>query len=383
MKILLARLRLIGDVVFTTPLIRALRRHYPDAHLTYLVERPALPVVRGNPHLNDVLVVPRARRLDRLRTDLAMARRLRRDGFDVAIDFHGGPRSAWLTWASGAPMRIGYAVAGRSWMYTHVVPRSPDLEPRHSVRNQCDLLAPLGIEPCDPAIDAYEMAEDPVATERVNQRLRASGITTAHRVIVIHVSAGNPFRRWPAESFAALAADLVRRDASRRIVLVSGPSERSAAAAIAEMARRLSGAASAISADEYDLPELRALVARAAVYIGGDSGPLHVAATTRTPIVELLGPTLPERSRPWRDDRWFTEIVDVSGLACRPCQQRTCAPGDFRCLTGIGPERVIAAAERALMTKTPNFQLPTPKQENCELGVGSWELTTHQSRTRR
>jgi lipopolysaccharide heptosyltransferase II len=347
-KILLARLRLIGDVVFTTPLVRALKRRYPDAHLTYLVEPPAAPVIRGNPHVNDVLVVPHARGARRVRADLAMARRLRRDGFDVAIDFHGGPRSAFLTWASGAPMRIGYAIGGRSWMYTHVVPRSPDLRPRHSVRNQCDLLAPLGIGTCDPAIDAYEMPEEPAAADRVDDRLRASGITTDHRVIVIHVSAGNPFRRWPAESFAALAADLVRGDAGRRVVLVSGPSEQAAAADIAEMARRKSGAVDAISADEYDLAELRALVARAEVYIGGDSGPLHVAATTTTPIVELLGPTLPERSRPWRDDRWFTEIVDVSGLPCRPCQQRTCAPGDFRCLTGIAPERVVAAAERAL-----------------------------------
>ena len=111
---------------------------------------------------------------------------------------------------------------------------------------------------------------------------------------------------------------------------------------------RTAGDAS-ISGD-FDLDELRALVARAAVYIGGDSGPLHVAATTRTPIVALLGPTLAERSRPWRDPRCFAEIVDVA-LPCRPCHQRTCEPGDFRCLTWITPERVAAAAERALAAR--------------------------------
>jgi heptosyltransferase-1 len=87
------------------------------------------------------------------------------------------------------------------------------------------------------------------------------------------------------------------------------------------------------------------------VYIGGDTGPLHVAATTEAPIVELLGPTLPERSRPWRGARGFTEIVDAGPLPCRPCDQRACAPGDFRCLTGISPERVIAAAERAIRSE--------------------------------
>ena len=84
-----------------------------------------------------------------MRTDLAAAWHVRRQRFDIAIDLHGGPRSAWLTWASRAPTRIGYAIAGRSWMYTTVVPRAADLAPRHSVVNQWDLLRPLGIEPGD------------------------------------------------------------------------------------------------------------------------------------------------------------------------------------------------------------------------------------------
>src|SRR5258705_8645783 len=98
---------------------------------------------------------------------------------------------------------------------------------------------------------------------------------------------------------------------------------------------------------EFDLAELRALVGRAAVYIGGDSGPLHIAGTTTTPIVALLGPTLPERSMPWRDARWFAEAVDAGPLECRPCRQRECAPGDFRCLTRITADQVAAAAEPA------------------------------------
>ena len=92
------------------------------------------------------------------------------------------------------------------------------------------------------------------------------------------------------------------------------------------------------------------------LFIGGDSGPLHIAATTRVPIVELLGPTLAERSFPWRDTRWFTEIVEPGPLPCRPCHQRTCIPGDFRCLTGTGPERVIGAAERALNSRPDSGQ---------------------------
>jgi ADP-heptose:LPS heptosyltransferase len=137
------RLRLIGDVVFTTPVVRALRRAWPDARIAYLVEPDAAPVMINNPHLDEVIVAPRTRGMRRIADDLALARRLRRERFDVALDLHGGPRSAWLTWASGARERIGYDIPGRGWMYTRIVPRARELRPRHSVANQWDLLAAM------------------------------------------------------------------------------------------------------------------------------------------------------------------------------------------------------------------------------------------------
>jgi lipopolysaccharide heptosyltransferase II len=352
MRILIIRLRLIGDVVFTTPIIRALRRHYPAAHLTYVVEPLAEPVVRGNPHLDEILIVPLRRGVDRLRDDLAFARRLRRGRFDVAIDLHGGPRSAWLTWASGAAMRIGYTTRGRSWMYTHVVPRPADLGPTHSVVKQWALLGPLGIGACQPGLDAVEMTPDADAAARLERRLADAGIGPSHPLIALHVSAGNPFRRWPAASFAALIVALARRDPARRFMVTSGPSDVDAARAIASQARQQLGAGAASVVDgQFDVGELRALAGRAAVYIGGDSGPLHIAATTATPVVALFGPTLPDRSMPWRDPRVFAEAVDAGPLPCRPCRQRECEPGDFRCLTSITPEQVAAAAERALSSR--------------------------------
>ena len=353
MKILLVRLRLIGDVVFTTPLIRAIRRQYPDARLTYLVEPTAAPVVTGNPHLDEVVVIRKRRGFRRWRDDIAMVRRLRADAFDVAIDLHGGPRAALLTWASGAPMRIGYTATGRTWIYTHPVPRLPEPSSNHSVITQWRLLAPLGIGEADPTSDPVEMGEDPVAAARVDARLRAFGITPSHTLVVIHVSAGNPFRRWPAESFVDLVVGLAQNDGDRSVLLTSGPSEKDAAGHIAAAARQRLGARAdhVVNDAEFGVAELRALASRSAVYIGGDSGPLHIAATTHTPIVALFGPTMPERSMPWRAGRWFAESVDAGPLPCRPCRQRICEPGDFRCLTRIAPERVMEAAERALAAR--------------------------------
>jgi lipopolysaccharide heptosyltransferase II len=351
LKILLIRLRLIGDVVFTTPAIRAIARRYPEASITYLVERAAAPVVAHNPHLHEVIVADRPRGLARIAYDVRLARRLRRARFDLVIDFHGGPRSAWLALATGAPQRIGYAVPGRGWMYTTRVPWSPSLvPPRHSVLNQWDLLAPLDVGVPDPARDGVEMVATPDAHAAVAARLTQAGVPPDAAVIVMHVSAGNPFRRWPAASFAEVAARLASEDPARRIIITSGPSDAEAAGGVADEARRRAGDAAAriVRCGELDLAELHALATRAALYIGGDSGPMHVASTTSVPIVALLGPTLPERSMPWRDPIRPARAVDAGPLPCRPCHQRQCVPGDFRCLTSIAPVRVVEAARELL-----------------------------------
>ena len=353
MHVLLVRLRLLGDVVFTTPAIRALRRRYPSARLTYLVERHAAAVVQGNPHLDEVIIAERPRGMARLAADVALAARLRRGRPDIAIDFHGGPRAGWLTWASGAPRRIGYAVAGRSWLYTDVMARPRELRPRHSVENQWDLLTrldPAFDQPPDPAADAVEMTEDPVAAANMAARLAAARIEADATLIVVHVTAGNPFRRWPGEAFSDLLAALAAAAPSRRIILSFGPEEVGAADAIAGAARVRLGAAGGriVAFGQLSIAELRALVVRATLFVGGDTGPLHVAATTATPIVGLYGPTLAERSAPWRDPALVTEAVDPGALWCRPCNQRRCVPGDFRCLAGIAPGAVAAACERAL-----------------------------------
>lgn len=351
MNVLLIRLRQIGDVVFTTPALAALKAHFPSSRLVYIVEPSAAPIVANNPHLSEVIVAPRVRGIGGVQQDLALGRRLARMRFDIAIDFHGGPRASLLTWLSRAPRRIGYNVAGRSWMYTERVDRPRALRPRHSVENQWDLLEPLGVEPPSRERFPVEMPVHAEAAERVTTRLRDYRLPADARLVVVHVSAGNPFRRWPIAAFAQLASGLVSFDPAVHVVITSGPSEADATARVIQEARSAVDDASRrrlVSCGEFSLAELRALVEQAALYVGGDSGPMHVAATSHVPIVSLYGPTLPVRSEPWRHQVWPVAAVEVDGLACRPCDQRVCQPGDFRCLTRITPQQVLAAAERLL-----------------------------------
>ncbi len=338
-------------MVFTTPAIHALRRHFPAARIDYLVEPAAAAIVRHDPDLTHVIEVERPRGLRRIGYDLALARRLRATRYDIAIDFHGGPRAAWLVRATGARRRPGYDIPGRRVRYTTRGPWHPDLlPPRHSVLNQWDLLTPLGIAAPAPASDAVRMTPGAAAIGQASRRLADAGVAAGAPLVVVHVSASNPFRRWPRESFARVAATLAAGDPARRIMITAGPSEADAADAIAAEAARLAGPAAAaiLRCGEPSLEELQVIMTRAELFIGGDSGPLHVAATTRVPVVALFGPTLPARSMPWRDPSVPAMALEPGPLPCRPCHQRTCVPGDFRCLTATTPEHVIAAARAVL-----------------------------------
>lgn len=353
MNILLVRLRLIGDVVFTTPIVSALRRRYPTARISYLVEQSAAPVVLSNPHLSSVITTTHSRGWRRIKDDLDLARTIRRAKFDVVIDLHGGPRSGWLTWASGAPVRVGYDVPGRSWMYTRVVSRPKSYRPRHAVENQWDLLVAVDEEfPPAPsrADDPVAMWSSPADVASVSRQLDAWSVPTDASIVILHVSAGNPFRRWPENAFAQVAATIASASSNRYVLVTAGPSDREAAARVITNARQMAPAAAAriVAADALSLGELRAILDRAALFIGGDSGPMHVASASRAPIVGIFGPTLPERSAPWRDTDIPYRSVEPAPLSCRPCDQRVCIHADFRCLSGIAANDVARAAEQLL-----------------------------------
>ena len=272
--------------------------------------------------------------------------------FDLAIDFHGGPRASLLTWLSGAPVRIGYEVAGRSWMYTARVARPRELRPRHSVENQWDLLA-----------RARHRARRTRPPTRSRWRLdRAAAAAVAERLARAGVSTGERLDRHPRQRRQPVPALAGRRISSswspRSRPTIRAPHHRhvgpvgsdAAARVIAARARRLGAEAATrvLSCGEFSLAELRALLDRAALYIGGDSGPLHIAATTRCRSSACTGRRCRRARRRGARRPIATESVDAGGLPCRPCDQRVCVPGDFRCLTSIPPTQVVDAARRAV-----------------------------------
>ncbi|MFQ6037000.1 MAG: glycosyltransferase family 9 protein [Candidatus Aminicenantales bacterium] len=332
-KILLVRLRRIGDIVMTTPAVRALRLALPEARIAYVVESPYRKLVQGHPDIDDPVVLsPRIGTFGFLR----FLWRIRRERYDLVIDFHGGPRASLLTWLSRAELKIGYRIRYRNFMYDTALPRKPERGHFHSVENHLNLVRALGI-PVPSALPLCLPEASADEKHRVTSLLEKN-VPKGQGFVVLHIGAGNAFRDWGSENILELLRLFERPRVP--VALAGGPED---AASEARILKASSGHVFSC-VGRLNLRELRELIRRASVYVGPDSGPMHIAASTATPIVALFGPTLPAHFAPWQAEAVLIE----RDMDCRPCRQKKCVYQDFRCLRSLRPEDVFEACARFL-----------------------------------
>jgi lipopolysaccharide heptosyltransferase II len=329
-KILLIRLRRIGDVIMTTPAVSVLRKNFPETYISYVVEKPYSDLITGNPQINETLILPPHSNLKQF---IQTIKKIRNKGYDTVIDFHGGPRAALITLFSGAALKIGYKIKYKHFIYHIKLPRDPESRPIHSVENHVNLVKTLGIK-----TGAIPPLYIPPSRERETKKVKqiiSQKKLLDFKIISIHVGAGNQFRSWNITNYVKLC-DLFSKDPEIKIVLLGAKDDKDSIDTILNRTK-----SRPISlAGELNLREVRDIISHSALFIGPDSGPMHIAASTRTPIVAFFGPTLPENFGPWR----ATHKIIQKNLDCRPCKQRVCVHKDFRCLQQITPEQVYEAS---------------------------------------
>ncbi len=330
-KILFVRLRLIGDVLMTTPSLKVLKESFPEAKIYYLVEPPQDELLRGNPDIDELIVIRRDSSFKEL---LSLVRRMRRERFDVAIDFHGGPRASFLTLLSGAKLRIGYNYSPRKIFYHLKVERGVKEGYIHSVLNQFNLIKALGVESEDlPPLFMQEL--DSSEREKLEKILEESDLEEK-KFIVMHVSAGNQYREWGVENWKKLIEIILNKGKNLKVALIGSEKD-----LIYEEHLKFPIVVSFIG--KLNLREVRELIKKSLLFVGPDSGPMHIASTTETPIIALFGPTTPSVFGPWKK-----EAVIIEGSTdCRPCNQKRC-DYNFRCIREIKPETVFKEMERIL-----------------------------------
>jgi predicted lipopolysaccharide heptosyltransferase III len=347
-SLLLFKLRYIGDVLLTTPAIRALRRAYPSSEISMLVNKGTEDVLRHNPHLTRVLTIDR-RKIEReslatrLRYEWEMITRLRALRPTIAVDFDSGERAAYLAFGSGAALRVGFHRTHgiRRLLYNRRITVGKGL---HTVeRNLALVEQALGVKRDETTLELPigETERHSIAAWLERHNLLAG------RYVVLHPGARYPHKRWPIEKWTQLAARL-RERSGLQLVIVGGDAEQGAAQAIA----------SGLTVPPFSLVgqtsvlELAALCQRAALFIGNDSGPSHIAAAVGTRVISLFGPTDPVVWRPWGPDHVVIAnrpLPDATAQRAARCPFDGCGNG-MVCggLHGISVEQVCAEAERLL-----------------------------------
>jgi len=299
----IVKLSSLGDVIHALPVARALKAARPDWRLSWVVEAREAALLRGQPGLDAIVVVDtrRWRRLVRswpgarqaAREIAAVRRQLVAARFDVVIDLQGLLKSGALTALTLAPLRIGFAASRCREPLNALFTTRRVLPPpaaRHIVEQYCALLAPLDIPPATPAV---EIAIDPIADGLAQEFLAAAEIKPGDRLVVLNPGAGLAEKRWPLSHFRQLANQLWGSTGAR-VLVTWGPGED-------EPARLLAAGlvSRPVVAPATDIPTLAALLRRATVVVGSDTGPVHLAAALGTPAVGLYGPTRAERNGPF------------------------------------------------------------------------------------
>jgi len=331
----------MGDVLMTTPAIRALKESRPGRRVTLLTSPAGADVARLAPELDDVIVYDApwmkatAPRVDS-RPDYAMAERLRHGAFDGAVIFTVFSQSplpaAMLCHLADVPLRLAHCRENPYQLLTDWAPESePERGIRHEVRRQLDLVAAIDCRTLD---ERLSLRVPTAARDRVCRILDELGMDRGAPWVVVHPGASAPSRRYPPASFAAAARRLVLED-RWRVVFTGAEAERQ----LVEEIRVLIGAPSDSLVGHLDLAELAALLSLSPLLISNNTGPAHVAAAVGTPVVSLYALTNPQHT-PWA----VPSRVLSHDVPCKNCFKSVCPERHHNCLRLVPPDAVVAAA---------------------------------------
>lgn len=350
-NILIVKLSALGDVVHTLPALNALRRHYPNAQISWLVEPAARDILADHSALDHVLVWQRrdveaalttGRWLTAWRVFNGLRRQVRRERYDLIIDFQGLFKSGlWVGLARGG-RKVGFgrgmersAEGGHVFLNEPVPALSMDI---HALDRNLRLLEAIGIPP-EPA--EYKFPVGGPARAQLESQLREWNIAAAARIVAIHPMTRWPTKLWLNDRFAMVADRLIAD--GLKVVFTGGPADQ---AALDEIANQMKSPMRRLD-HRGGLKLLAALHERACAVVSTDTGPMHIAAALGTPVVALFGPTSPHRTGPYGEQH----IVLRAGVPCSPCFSKSCKTKvvePMACMKLLTTDAVIEAVQRQI-----------------------------------
>ncbi len=337
-KILVVRLRSIGDTVLSTPSLIALRRFLPDAQIDILLEDWVAPVLDGFEQVDNVLTVSKD-----FKSRVKLARNIRKTKYDVAFNLHGGTTASFFVRASGAKHRVGYQNYQYGFLYNRKLSSAADFwnqETTHSAEQQLALLGFVGVPVKDRPKTLLNILES--AEHSIEAKIKSQNSDLESKIALIHPVAAFDTKQWATANFAKIAEFLHEKGFQAVAIATRNESD------VLQDLKRFSSAP-VLTFDDLTLPEITALAARSEIFIGNDSGIAHIAAAVQTPSVVIFGSSNREHWRPWTD---VPHEIVFEEFDCQPCAGYFCKEFDEpKCILSVKIESVTAALEMVLVDK--------------------------------
>ena len=321
----------------TTPTIRAIRKGFPNAHISILSKPWVAPVFENSPHIDNLMIYDGKGRHKGISGKLRLARDVKKYGFDVAILLQNAFEAALITFLAGIPIRIGYNTDARRMLLTHAVSCTDEIKKQHQTQYYLNILNGVGMKTSNRDFSLKLGQKDRL---RAGQILMNQGITSHDKLVGINPSATfGPAKQWPLDRYAQLA-DRIHEHTNARIIIFGGPPDQRLGKDISRIMQHppidLSGKTS--------LGEAMALIESCALFITNDSGLMHVAAALNVPLIAIFGSTNPTTTGPLSSK---SRVVQVP-MECSPCLKPECPKGHLNCMDQIGVEMVFNIVKEIL-----------------------------------
>jgi heptosyltransferase-2 len=336
-RLLIRSTNWIGDAVMTTPAVRAIRKSFPNTHISLLAKPWVAPVFKNSEHIDQLLIYDDEGRHKGISGKFRLARDLKKYRFDAAILLQNAFEAAFITFLAGIPLRIGYNRDARQMLLTHAIPCSNNIKNEHQTKYYLNILKGIEIEAENQ--DLY-LKLDQNDRSRSEQILHENGISMDDTIVGINPGATyGPAKQWPYDRFARLA-DRVQTFSESRVIIFGGPDDKDLGERISKKMLRppvdLSGKTS--------LGEAMALIEKCAIFITNDSGLMHVAAALNVPLVAIFGSTNPVATGPLGIN---SRVVQIP-MECSPCLKPECPKDHLNCMALIGVDMVFDVVKEML-----------------------------------
>ncbi|OGX18824.1 MAG: lipopolysaccharide heptosyltransferase II, partial [Omnitrophica WOR_2 bacterium RBG_13_44_8b] len=337
-RILIVRTDKIGDVLLSTPVIKALRENYPNAYIAMMVCPYTKDIVEDNPYLDEVIIYDKDGKHKKWRRSLKFARNLAKIRFDLALILHPTNRVHLVTFLAGIPRRIGYD-RKLGFLLTHRIKHTKQLGEKHESQYCLDLLKYIGIESQDSNL---LMPIKQPSQDWVDELFKQQGIKDSDRLLAIHPGASCPSRIWPNQRFAGVADRLIKKYGFK-VFLIAGPKE---IALVENLMKNMRNTAVNL-AGKTSLSQAASLLKRCQLFISNDSGPVHMAVALGVPVISISG----RNQKGLSPKRWGPlgkkDRVLHKEVGCVKCLAHNCRR-EFACLKAITIDEVIEAADSIL-----------------------------------